>query len=151
MSLHNSGCLQVIPKSHKGPIVSHFENGKFVSTIADESFSPANAKYLEATAGSVTIHHARIIHGSAKNVSRTPRSVACYIYSAMDAWPLLGVAGSDFKNIGPVDFEEFDATRLRGDPCITPRLKDVPVTLPVPFNEAASVLHMQFKVPEPQP
>ncbi|XP_057305986.1 probable alpha-ketoglutarate-dependent hypophosphite dioxygenase [Hydractinia symbiolongicarpus] len=149
-SIRENGCLQVIPKSHKGPIISHFHDGKFVSTITETNFQTEDSVYLEAPAGSVTLHHVRIIHGSARNTSTLPRSVVCFIYNAMDAWPLLGVAGSDFKNTGPVDFDMFDKTRLRGEKCITPRLEKVPVHLPVPFDYPSTVFDMQFEVEEPQ-
>lgn len=69
----------------------------------------------------------------------------------MDAWPLVGVAGSDFKNYGPVDFEKFDETRLRGDRCIFPRLAEIPVVLPIPLDQNSTVFDMTHTADEPQP
>lgn len=131
--------------------MSHLdEENNFVSIIT-ENFKPEQVNYLECKAGSVTFHHVRVIHGSARNSSRHPRSTVCNIYAAMDAWPLLGVAGSDFKNTGPVNFNAFDETRVRGDPCIHPRLEKIPVTLPVPFDKPSTVFELSFIPEEPQP
>lgn len=119
--------------------------------ITDPSFKPNNVCYLEAPAGSVTIHNVRIVHGSAKNESQYPRSIVCFIYTAMDAWPLLGVAGSDFKNIGPVDFDKFNETLLRGEPTYQPRMEQIPVKLPTPLNDDSTVFDLKFDFAEPQP
>ena len=148
-----NGCLQIISGSHKGPILSHFaeEENKFANSITDKNFKPDKVRYLEAPAGSVTFHHARVIHGSARNVSEKPRSVLCFIYNAMDAWPLLGVGDERFLNIGSIDFDAFDRTRLRGQRCVRPRLENVPVVLPVPFNETTSVFQAPGEITEPEP
>ena len=134
------GCLQVIPGSHEGPLYDHFKDGCFANAITDENFTPRNPHYLEAPAGSVTIHHVRLVHGSAANISHQPRRVVCFIYTAMDAWPLLGVAGPDFQNVGPVDWDLFNATLVRGEPTDRPRLKSCPVRLPLPLRGATSVI-----------
>ena len=148
----DNGCLQVVAGSHKGPTLSHFaeDEDKFANSITEKNFKPQNIRYLEAPAGSVTFHHVRTIHGSARNVSVNPRSVLCFIYNAMDAWPLLGVGDESFLNIGPIDFQSFDSTRLRGQRCVRPRLKDVPVVLPVPFNETTSVFQAPHEIAEPE-
>ena len=136
----SSGCLQVIPGSHKGPLYDHFENDCFSSAITDERFSPDKCHYLEAVAGSITIHHVRTVHGSASNSSDNPRRVVCFIYTSMDAWPLLGVAGRDFLNVGPVDWDLFNSTLLRGVPTACPRLAPCPVKLPLPLTGSATVI-----------
>ena len=134
------GCLQVIPGSHKGPLYSHFRDGQFASSIFDDTFKPSSPTYLEAPRGSVTLHHARLAHGSAANLSCKPRRIACFIYNAVDAWPLLGVAGPDFGNVGPVDWNLFNSTIVRGQPTMYPRLKDCPVRLPLPLHDATTVV-----------
>ena len=134
------GCLQVIPGSQKGPLYDHFKNGCFASAITDEVFNPKGPTFLEAPAGSITIHHARIVHASAANSSEKPRRVACFTYTAMDAWPLLGVAGPNFLNIGPVSWDLFNATLVRGAPTEYPRLKPCPVKLPLPLQDPTTVI-----------
>ncbi|XP_066916500.1 probable alpha-ketoglutarate-dependent hypophosphite dioxygenase [Clytia hemisphaerica] len=147
-----NGCLQIIAGSHKGPVLTHLAENetRFANSVTDPNFKPTNIRYLEAPAGSVTFHHVRVVHGSARNVSDKPRSVLCYIYNAMDAWPLLGVGDERFLNIGRLDFDAFDRTRLRGERCVRPRLADVPVELPVPFVES-SVFQAPSDIPEPEP
>ena len=73
-------------------------------------------------AGSISIHHARLVHGSAENVSSDPRRLLLFEYTAADAWPLLGIG----------TLEEFDSRLLVGQPTIAPRLTDVPVRMPLP-------------------
>jgi len=145
-----NGCLQVIAGSHKGPTYSHHHNCSFVSVITDKNVDYSNVHYLEGPAGSVTFHNARIIHGSARNESNIPRSTLCNIFTAMDAWPLLGVAGKDFMNTGPVDFDKFDETRVRGKPCMQPRMENVPVILPTPFTDDSTVFDLKFDYEEPK-
>ena len=40
----------------------------------------------------MTIHHVRLVHGSALNTSSKPRRLLLHEYAAADAWPLMGVA-----------------------------------------------------------
>lgn len=145
-----NGCLQVIPESHKGPLYSHHANGQFVGLISDPEFKPCNIKYLEAPAGSVTIHHARTVHGSAKNLSESNRVTSCFVYTAMDAWPLLGVGDDSFACHGPVDFEAFTRTMVRGSSTLSPRMELNPVLLPAPFTLNVSVLY-EAKILTPEP
>lgn len=140
----------MIAGTHKGPTYSHHHNGSFVSVITDKNVDYSNVHYLEGPAGSATFHNARIIHGSARNESNIPRSTLCNIFTAMDAWPLLGVAGEDFMNTGPVDFDKFDETRVRGEPCIQPRMENVPVILPTPFTDDSTVFDLKFDYEEPK-
>ncbi len=78
---------------------------------------------LVGPAGSITIHHARAIHGSALNTSDRDRRLLLFQYRAADAWPLLG-----FKD----GIEKFDELLLAGAPSLMPRLVPVPVRLPLP-------------------
>jgi len=150
-STRENGCLQVIPGSHKGGLWSHHTNGEFRSNITDTSFRADNPVYLEAPAGSVTIHNALAVHGSARNTSLKSRTTVCFIWNAMDAWPLFGVAGRDFKNYGPVCNYEFNKTMVRGKPSINIRMEALPVSMPVPFEGSPSVIDDGLQVPEPQP
>ena len=88
-----NGPLMVIPGSHKGPILDHHADGYFCGAIdpgrGEVDFG--EAVKLTGAAGSITIHHARTIHGSATNTSGKPRRLLLHQYRAADAWPLLGV------------------------------------------------------------
>jgi phytanoyl-CoA hydroxylase len=70
----------------------------------------------------MTIHHVRLVHGSALNTSSKPRRLLLHEYAAADAWPLLGVAS----------LAEFNGRMVRGSPTLEPRLANVPVRIPLP-------------------
>lgn len=122
----DNGPLQVIAGSHRGPVHDHHRNGFFCGAIADSrGIDVTKAAALTGTAGSITIHHVRAVHGSAPNRSARERRLLLHQYAAADAWPLLGVD----------DFASWKANQLTGDPCVVPRLADVPVRLPLPPAE----------------
>ena len=74
------------------------------------------------TAGSMSFHHVRALHGSALNTSDRSRNLLLYEVAASDAWPLMGVK----------DFAEFDTRLLSGGTVVAPRMTAVPVRLPLP-------------------
>jgi len=117
-----NGALMVIPGSHKGPLLDHHENGYFVGAITDPHFSEEGAVPLIVKAGGITIHHARMIHGSAPNRSNRQRRLLLFEFRAVDAWPMMGVKS----------WEEFNGQILRGEPCWAPRVEVVPVRIPLP-------------------
>ncbi len=121
MSAEN-GALMAIPGSHKGPLYDHHQNGHFVGAINDPAFSEEGGVPLEVKAGGITIHHARMIHGSCPNHSDRPRRLLLLEFRAVDAWPLLGVK----------DWEEFNALIVRGEPTQEPLVEPVPVRIPLP-------------------
>src|SRR5215470_6851688 len=77
---------------------------------------------LTGEAGAMTIHHARLVHGSALNTSAKPRRLLLHEYAAADAWPLMGVA----------NFDEFNGRMVLGRPTIEPRIVPAPVRMPLP-------------------
>jgi hypothetical protein len=64
----------------------------------------------------------RAIHGSALNTSARPRRLLLFQYTAVDAFPLLGIPSWD----------EFNASIVTGEPTQEPRLTPVPVRMPLP-------------------
>ena len=126
MTLDN-GPLMMLPETHKGPVHDHHADGAFCGAIDPESTAIdfGAAVPLTGPAGSITIHHARLIHGSALNRSAAPRRLLLFEYAAADAWPLAGTEDVS-------DFAEFCGRVVRGRPCLTPRLADVPVRMPLP-------------------
>ena len=82
----------------------------------------SRAVALTGKRGTLTIHHARTLHGSALNRSDKPRRLMLIMYAATDAWPLLGID----------DIESFNGDIVRGEPSLTPRMTDVPVRMPLP-------------------
>lgn len=120
-----NGPLMIIPGSHKGPIHDHHANGRFCGAMDPAAcgidFSKAIA--LTGPAGSITIHHARAIHGSAPNTSNRDRRLLLFQFRAADAWPLIAK---------PASLEAWDDLMVAGASSLAPRLTQVPVRLPLP-------------------
>jgi ectoine hydroxylase-related dioxygenase (phytanoyl-CoA dioxygenase family) len=119
-----NGPLLVVPGSHKGPIFDHHADGVFCGAMdpARGEVDYRTAVPLTGPAGSITIHHARTVHGSATNSSGRPRRLLLHQYRAADAWPVLGVP----------DYQAFRGQLLCGEETLEPRMTAVPVRLPLP-------------------
>lgn len=86
-----NGPLMIVPGSHKGPLYDHHVDGVFVGAFDPHKVgvNVADAVPLVGSAGSITVHHVRAIHGSALNTSDRDRRLLLLQYRAADAWPLL--------------------------------------------------------------
>jgi phytanoyl-CoA hydroxylase len=134
----SNGCLLAVPGSHRGPVLDHHVNGQFVGSIDPALIDVSCCVALEAPAGSITIHHARTLHGSAPNTSGRPRRLFLVEYIRGDAWPLLGISWQDMQK-----------RQLRGAPCAAPRLEALPVRIPLPLPErSGSIYELQANEPE---
>lgn len=123
MAMEN-GPLMIIPGSHKGPTYDHHADGVFCGAM-DPAHSPVDfgkAVPLLGSAGAITVHHVRAIHGSAPNLSDRDRRLLLFQFRAADAWPLLGF---------PAGIEAFNALMVAGE-AREPRLSPAPVRLPLP-------------------
>jgi ectoine hydroxylase-related dioxygenase (phytanoyl-CoA dioxygenase family) len=132
-----NGPLLCIPGSHKGPVFDHHSDGYFCGAIDPETPGLAldTAKPCIGPAGSISIHHARTIHGSALNTSDRMRRLLLFQYRAADAWPLVGT-------LQPKSWEEWQALLLCGDDDpVVPRVTDVPVRLPLPAAKHAGSIY----------
>ena len=130
----DNGPLMVIPESHKGPVLSHFNNGVFCGAIDpdDSDFDMSKAVTLTGKARSMTIHHARTLHGSSPNNSNRDRLVLFYECNSADAWPLVG-AGAYMKSTNPVQLcNQLEKQMECGRVSYQPRMENVPVTIPLP-------------------
>ncbi len=58
----------------------------------DPLFEKDRVVTLTGRAGSMTVHHTRVLHGSAPNVSDRPRFILFYEIAKADAWPILGAS-----------------------------------------------------------
>ncbi len=123
-----NGPLMVYPGSHKGPVYDHHVDGVFAGAFlpSDVGLDPAQTVELTGPAGSISIHHGRIAHGSAVNTSARSRRILFYEMMAADAFPIMG---SLTKWDG---IEDYDTRMLCGEPTLTPRLKDIPIRIPQP-------------------
>jgi phytanoyl-CoA hydroxylase len=119
-----NGPLMILPGTHTGPVYDHHFDGYFAGAMdpARYRLDPSQAVALTAPAGSMSFHHARVLHASAQNTSNRSRWLLLYEFTAADAWPLSGVA----------DLDEFNARLLSGEPTLEPRLEKVPVRVPLP-------------------
>ncbi|MEP3046061.1 MAG: phytanoyl-CoA dioxygenase family protein [Roseibium sp.] len=127
-----NGPLMVYPGSHKGPVHDHHVNGVFAGAFnpKEVGLNPADAVELKGPAGSISIHHGRIIHGSALNTSDRSRRILFFEIMAADAFPIMG---SMTKWDG---IEDYNTRMLCGEPTIQPRLKDIPIRIPQPQPDA---------------
>jgi hypothetical protein len=112
------------PGSHRGKIYSHHCDGVFSGAVNDPTFDPEalGARPLQVKAGGITVHHVRLLHGSAANNSDTRRRFLLFQFGAADAWPLID---------SPTDLEAFDRCIVTGKPS-QPRVVAVPVVIPMP-------------------
>lgn len=141
-----NGPLMVVPGTHRGPVLGHHANGVFCGAIdpADPLFDRDRIVTLTGRAGDMTVHHVRTLHGSAPNMSDRNRLILFYECSAADAWPLLG-SNSYIHSLGQRRFwEDLQERMITGQPCLTPRLADVPVVMPLPpAPDTSSIFRMQ--------
>lgn len=123
-----NGPLMVYPGSHKGPVYDHHVDGVFAGAILpqENGLDPADAVQLTGPAGSVSIHHGRIVHGSALNTSDRARRILFFEMMAADAFPIMG-SMTRWDGI-----EDYDRRILCGKSTKNPRLKDIPVRIPQP-------------------
>ncbi len=123
-----NGPLRVFPGSHKGPVHSHHHEGFFAGAMDLEAcgLDIAASVPLKGAAGSVSIHHARIVHGSDLNTSTKDRRVIFFEMMAADAFPIAGGRGA-WDGL-----EEFNERMLCGAPTLTPRIAPCPVRVAAP-------------------
>ncbi len=135
-----NGPLQVIPGSHRGPVLSHHMNGVFCGAVnpEDPDFDSSKAVTLTGRAGSMSVHHVRMLHGSAPNLSDRPRYILFYEIARADAWPILGT-GAYYHALGMRRYwQDLQERTIIGEPCTEPRVEPVPVRMPLPPAEDAS-------------
>jgi len=134
-----NGPLLAIPGSHRGPTFDHHSNGVFCGAmdLAAAAIDPARAVRLTGRAGSASVHHVRLVHGSDLNRTPRPRRLLFYEMAAADAWPLCGTT-TKFT-----DLESFDAKIVAGTPTTLPRMRDIPIRIPLPKHDLSSIYNAQ--------
>ncbi|NKJ44422.1 phytanoyl-CoA dioxygenase family protein [Novosphingobium sp. SG720] len=129
-----NGAMQVIPGSHKGPLIDHHDDeGYFVGAVLADAIDPAKAVLLEGPPGTVSFHHPMTLHGSSVNLSGDPRRILFYEYAASDAFPLF------YK----VDWDEYDSRIVRGPSTSDVRFEQNYVKLPFPSRAGSSIYKIQ--------
>ena len=86
----DNGPLEVVPGSHRGPLLEHWHDGVFTGAVspAVEAEARERAVTCHGAAGSAYLMDARLLHGSAPNLSSAPRTLFIVQYHAEDAHPL---------------------------------------------------------------
>jgi ectoine hydroxylase-related dioxygenase (phytanoyl-CoA dioxygenase family) len=135
--------LLLIPGSHRGPVYDHTANGVFAGGFHPraQGLDPGRATAFTGRAGSISIHHVRLVHGSAINRSERDRRMLFIEIAAADGWPLLGVESYE---------EWFEGSMISGSPTTSWRMEALPVRLPLPqaYSGALSEEATLYKVQE---
>ena len=119
------GPLRVIPGSHRGPLFDHYDkDGSWAGRISDTDLQRLDlerAIELPGSAGSLTVIHGVMIHGSHHNRSHRRRPLLVCGYSSADAFsytPLGNVSRHTWKIVrgNPAKYAHHEAVSLRIPP-----------------------------------
>ena len=139
-----NGAMAVLPGSHRGPIYTHYDaQGRFVGGMRAEDIARLDrrrAALLELPAGSIHIHHYRLVHWSAPNTSSAERRLLINSYTAADAVSFMpDTTGSPLVG-----------TLLRGTPPTVARRTAGDMPLPPDFRQGyTSIYELQTEAPRP--
>lgn len=124
-----NGPLMVFPGSHRHAINDHHVDGVFAGAMDLEAcgYDMKDAVELTGPAGSISIHHGRIVHGSALNVSDRDRRLLFYEMMAADAFPIMG-SMTKWNGI-----EDYNTRLLCGEPVLEPRVQSLGARIPAPL------------------
>ena len=85
------GALGFIPGSHRGPLFDQYDDeGRWAGCLAPADVAAlreSSAVYIEAPAGSITVHNCRTVHGSPASGRDEGRPLLLNAYAAADAFP----------------------------------------------------------------
>ncbi len=136
-----NGCLLVIPGSHHGPVLDHHQDRYFVGAVDVKALriDVGRATPVEMTAGSIEIHHVRMLHASAPNTSPNPRRLLLFDMAAADAFPIGLPVG---------DLDTYNAQIVRGTPQQPRTAEQPPVRLPLPVRKFGTIYEVQGQLRE---
>ena len=123
------GPMGVLPGSHKGAIYDHYsEAGDWRGFIGEQDAAGLDldaADYLKGPAGTVTVHHCRMVHGSKPNTHPTKaRPFLLFAYSAADCLPLMPTNSPSVYSGKVVRGRHPAFPRFDPEPCKLPPLRD---------------------------
>ncbi len=85
------GAIGFIPGSHKGILFNQYnDEGQWTGCLSPAdaaTLDEASAVYIEAPAGSITVHNCRTIHGSPPSCRDDGRPLLLNVYASADAFP----------------------------------------------------------------
>ena len=132
-----NGAMQVLPGSHKGPLFEHHDpQSGFVGAVdvaGSEGLDMSRVTSLVGAAGTVSVHHPMMMHGSGANRSGQPRRILFLEYAASDAYPLFY----------DVEWEEYNSRLLSGPPTSEVRTESNYIKLPFPSRAGSSIYKAQ--------
>lgn len=136
-----NGCLLVIPGSHRGPVLDHHQDGYFIGAVDVKALKidVARATPVEMSAGSIEIHHVRMLHASAPNTSPNPRRLLLFDMAAADAFPI---------GLSVGDLDAYNAQIVRGSPQQPRTSEQPPVRLPMPVRKVGTIYEVQGQLRE---
>ena len=82
--------------------------------MTDPAFTAEGAVSVPLRAGGISLHAGRTLHGSPHNMSDRPRRVLFLQFTALDAFPLMGIA--DHESFFGSDVILGEATKVRKTP-----------------------------------
>jgi ectoine hydroxylase-related dioxygenase (phytanoyl-CoA dioxygenase family) len=118
------GPMGIVPGSHKGEIFNHYnDRDEWVGALDEKDVARVDVDsthWLMGPAGSVTVHHARAVHGSVPNRSERGRPLLINAYSSADALaitphPLPCIHTGEIVRGRAARWAEFDS-----EPCLLP-------------------------------
>jgi ectoine hydroxylase-related dioxygenase (phytanoyl-CoA dioxygenase family) len=134
-----NGAMAVLPGSHFGPVYEHYDGDRFVGSMqaADVGrLDLGRAHLLELPAGSIHIHHYRLVHGSAPNLSARPRRLLINSYRAADAIPFTPDSSHS----------RFYGRLVRGQEARVARRQDGEIRMPPDFSTGyTSIYELQIR------
>ena len=85
------GAVGFLPGSHAGTLFDQYnDKGQWTGCLNPcdvEKLDLASAVYVEAPAGSITVHNCRTVHGSPSSRKADGRPLLLYAYASADAFP----------------------------------------------------------------
>jgi ectoine hydroxylase-related dioxygenase (phytanoyl-CoA dioxygenase family) len=139
-----NGAMAVLPGSQRGPIYTHYDaQGRFVGCMRAEDIARLDRRHavlLTLPAGSIHIHHYRLVHWSAPNTSTSERRLLINSYTAADAFSFMpDTTGSPLVG-----------TLLRGAPPTVARRTAGDMPLPPDFRQGyTSIYELQTETKRP--
>ncbi len=131
----DQGPLGAIPGSHKGELFNQYNaENQWVGCLSDEDakrIDSSAAEYLTGPAGSITIHHCRLVHGSQPNLSDRGRPLLLNIYSSADAFTYTA---------NPLP-SRYEGTIVRGQPARWAHHDDRPCLVPLDWSGGYTSLY----------
>ena len=134
------GPLTVVPESHKGPVFEHYdEEDRWIGAIPDRKLPEIpldRAVELTGPAGTVTLHHSAMVHGSGPNLSDQGRPVLILGFNSADARPYTA----------PAYPSSHDGTLVRGAPAKYAHHEPVTLRLPPDWSGGYSSI-FEYQAP----